>query len=49
METLLQKTREINKLLHKSGHVGYSDLVNIMKDELVANVYIASNEGNVRA
>lgn len=49
METLLQKTREINKLLHKSGHVGYSDLVNIMKDVLVANVYIASNEGNVRA
>ena len=48
MQTLLEKTREINKMLQKSGKVGCAGLVQALRDIIVSNIYIVSNEGHVR-
>ena len=48
MQTLLEKTREINKLLQRSGKIGCAELVKVLRDVIVSNIYIVSNEGHVR-
>lgn len=48
-ETLLQKTRRLNKMLQGSGPkpLSFLDLSKILSDILDANVYIASKKGKV--
>lgn len=48
-ESLLQKTRKLNKTLQNSGSkpVSFQELSKILSDILDANVYIASNKGRV--
>lgn len=47
MSTLLEKTREISKLLQKSGSVNYYDVASLLSNTLSSNVYIASKEGDL--
>ena len=49
MESLLKKTRRLNKTLQSFGSqpVSFSDLSKILSDILEANVYIASRKGRV--
>lgn len=49
MESLLQKTRRVNKTLQSYGSkpVSFSELSKILSDVLEANVYIASRKGRV--
>ncbi|WP_313756575.1 GTP-sensing pleiotropic transcriptional regulator CodY [Tissierella sp.] len=49
MESLLQRTRKLNKTLQGYGSkpVSFSDLSEILSDMLEANVYIASTSGKV--
>ncbi|QQY80744.1 transcriptional pleiotropic repressor [Keratinibaculum paraultunense] len=49
METLLQKTRRLNKTLQSSGSkpVSFQELSKILSEILDANVYIASRKGKV--
>lgn len=49
MESLLQKTRRVNKILQGNGSkpVSFSDLSKILSSVLEANVYIASRKGRV--
>lgn len=49
MESLLKKTRRLNKTLQSYGSlpVSFSDLSKILSDILEANVYIASKKGRV--
>lgn len=49
MESLLQKTRRVNKTLQGNGSkpVSFSDLSKILSSVLEANVYIASRKGRV--
>ena len=48
-ESLLQKTRRLNKTLQSSGSkpVSFQELSKILSDILDANVYIASKKGRV--
>ena len=48
-ETLLQKTRRLNKMLQGSGSkpLSFQELSKILSDILEANVYIASKRGRV--
>lgn len=47
--TLLEKTRRLNKILQQSGHtpVSFSQLSETLSEILDANVYIASSKGKV--
>ncbi len=47
--TLLEKTRRVNKILQQSGNepVSFSELSKILSEVLDANVYVASKKGKV--
>lgn len=47
MTTLLDRTRQINKLLQRSEIVGYKEISKILSEVLNANVYIANRRGNI--
>jgi len=47
--SLLDKTRRINKILQKSGgqHVDFTEVAEVLKNVIHANVYIAEKQGNI--
>ena len=47
METLLEKTRKINKLLQRSETVEYNEISRVLSNVLDANVYITSKKGEM--
>lgn len=49
MESLLEKTREINSILQKSAgsHVDYADIADVLKKVINANVYFADRNGKL--
>ncbi|SNX55527.1 GTP-sensing pleiotropic transcriptional regulator CodY [Thermoanaerobacterium sp. RBIITD] len=49
METLLEKTRKVNKILQKTGiqPVNFNELSQILKDVVNCNVYIISRRGKL--
>lgn len=47
MKELLEKTRTINKVLHRNEKVEFGTLSRVLSGILCANVYIASDEGRV--
>ena len=47
MTTLLEKTRQINKLLQRSETVEYDGLSKILSNVLSANVYLAGKKGDI--
>lgn len=49
MQTLLEKTRRINRLLQKSaGHpVNFADMAGVLSDLINCNVYLASRRGKI--
>ncbi|RQD75827.1 MAG: GTP-sensing pleiotropic transcriptional regulator CodY [Candidatus Syntrophonatronum acetioxidans] len=49
MEKLLDKTRQINKILQKSAgqHVDFYDIAEVLRDVINANVYISDNNGKI--
>ncbi|BEP29386.1 GTP-sensing pleiotropic transcriptional regulator CodY [Helicovermis profundi] len=46
---LLEKTRKLNNIIQLSGKrtIAFSDLTNILKDVLDANIYVASKRGKI--
>ena len=47
MSSLLERTREINKLLQKSENVEYGEVSSVLSSVMSANVYIVSKDGTV--
>ncbi|WP_371371267.1 GTP-sensing pleiotropic transcriptional regulator CodY [Sporomusa aerivorans] len=47
MSSLLERTREINKLLQKSENVEYGEVSSVLSSVMAANVYIVSKDGTV--
>jgi transcriptional pleiotropic repressor len=49
MNTLLEKTRNINKLLQKSAGnpVDFEEMAQVLKDQINANCYIISRQGKI--
>ncbi len=45
--SVLEKTRKINRLLQKSDNVNYADMVSVLSETLVSNVYISSRDGAI--
>jgi transcriptional pleiotropic repressor len=43
--SLLERTRTINKLLQKSGKVGYAEMSAVLSNVMSSNVYIVSKDG----
>ena len=45
--SLLSKTRQINRLLQRSENVEYNGISRVLSDVLGANVYITNRQGRV--
>ena len=47
MHILLEKTREINRLLQNSDNISFTSMAEVLKEVLKANVYIVSRDGRL--
>ena len=47
MSTLLEKTRKINKLLHRAEMIEYDGMSKVLSNVLEANVYITNRKGEI--
>lgn len=49
MESLLEKTRQINRILQKSAgqHVDFADIAQVLRDVINANIYISDHQGGI--
>jgi len=47
MESLLERTRKINRLLQKSETVEYEEVARLLSTVMNANIYIVGREGNI--
>ena len=45
---LLDKTRKINKLLQRGEKVEFNAIARLLKDVIVANVYIVGRKGGIK-
>lgn len=45
---LLEKTRKINKLLQRGEKVEFNAIARLLKDVIVANVYIVGRKGGIK-
>ena len=47
MDSLLDKTRKINKLLQKSENVEFNGISSVLSNVIVSNVYIVGKNGQI--
>ncbi len=47
-QSLLEKTRKINKMLQKSGNVEFYSIAELLRDVIGANIFIVSTDGSLK-